>query len=186
MKGELTHFFNIRLEVLEATGMSQSEAIKVAKTEAEATETFRRWQALGRGRGLHLLRFKKQGKLEMARVSKLKGPGPGRPKGLPNHVTLELKGMIEKALSKAGGVQYLEEQAKANPGAFLTLVAKLLPRDLNISGSVGVDCQARLEAARRRLLSGIETTTSSPAPIIRLLESAEPNSQEGEEPPSVK
>ena len=73
----------------------------------------------------------------MARVSNLKGAGPGRPKGCPNRVTLELKEMIEKALMKAGGIRYLEEQAKANPGAFLTLVAKLLPRDLHVSGSVG-------------------------------------------------
>ena len=73
----------------------------------------------------------------MARVSNLRGPGPGRPKGCRNHVTLELKEMIEKALMKAGGVRYLEEQAKANPSAFLTLVAKLLPRDVNLQGKIG-------------------------------------------------
>ena len=65
----------------------------------------------------------------MARVSNLKGTGPVRPKGCRNKATLELQEMIQRALLKAGGVKYLETQARENPGAFLTLVAKLLPRD---------------------------------------------------------
>jgi hypothetical protein len=35
--------------------------------------------------------------------------------------------MILEALDKAGGAQYLHEQAAKNPGAFMTLVGKVLP-----------------------------------------------------------
>jgi hypothetical protein len=55
------------------------------------------------------------------------GPGPGRPKGVPNKATTQLKDMVLKALDKAGGIDYLVEQAKINPGPFLTLVGKVLP-----------------------------------------------------------
>ena len=35
--------------------------------------------------------------------------------------------MIVAGLDKAGGLDYLVEQAHANPGAFMTLVGKILP-----------------------------------------------------------
>lgn len=51
----------------------------------------------------------------------------GRRKGTPNKNTAEIRAMVVAALDKAGGEQYLVDQAKAHPKAFLTLVAKLLP-----------------------------------------------------------
>lgn len=54
-------------------------------------------------------------------------PGPGRPKGLPNKVTAEAKQMILEALSKAGGVDYLVAKAESHPAAFMSLVGKVLP-----------------------------------------------------------
>ncbi len=65
----------------------------------------------------------------------LPGAGPGRPKGVSNKTTRELKDMILTALDKAGGVTYLTEQAKKNPKAFLTLIGKVLP--MQISGDGG-------------------------------------------------
>lgn len=62
-------------------------------------------------------------------------PGPGRPKGIPNKNTTALKDMIMAALSGAGGVQYLTEQAKENPKAFLSLVGRVLP--LQVTGENG-------------------------------------------------
>jgi hypothetical protein len=59
----------------------------------------------------------------------------GRPKHTPNKVTGEVKSMVLQALANAGGVEYLEAQAKANPNAFLTLVGKVLP--LQVSGEGG-------------------------------------------------
>lgn len=53
--------------------------------------------------------------------------GKGRVKGTPNKITKALKDMILGALDKAGGEDYLAQQAEANPSAFLTLVGKVLP-----------------------------------------------------------
>ena len=59
----------------------------------------------------------------------------GRQKGTPNKFTSQLKDMILQALSEAGGVEYLKEQAEKSPGAFLTLVGKVLP--LQVTGEGG-------------------------------------------------
>ena len=53
--------------------------------------------------------------------------GPGRPKGSRNKITNDIRQMVQTALSNAGGVDYLTQQAHENPKAFLPLVAKLLP-----------------------------------------------------------
>ena len=67
--------------------------------------------------------------------------GKGRKKGSRNKVTAALKDMILTALHEAhddGAVAYLKKQADENPTAFLTLVGKVLPLDVNanMSGSV--------------------------------------------------
>jgi len=69
---------------------------------------------------------------------KFEKPGPGRPKGMQNKATTELKDMILGALSDVGGRAYLAQQAIDNPGPFMTLVGKCLPKDINASvkGSV--------------------------------------------------
>lgn len=66
--------------------------------------------------------------------------GKGRPKGALNKTTAAVKDMILEALSNKGGVRYLEEQADANPTAFLTLVGKVLPLDVNanVTGQIGM------------------------------------------------
>lgn len=55
----------------------------------------------------------------------------GRQKGATNKTTAELKEMILGALSEVGGQAYLVQQALDNPNAFMTLVGKVVPRDLN-------------------------------------------------------
>lgn len=57
--------------------------------------------------------------------------GGGSRKGVPNRITKELKEMILGALDDAGGQNYLAQQAKENPSAFMTLLGKTLPRDVN-------------------------------------------------------
>jgi hypothetical protein len=59
--------------------------------------------------------------------------GRGRPKGAKNKMTAALKDMILGALDEAGGQEYLVEQARKNPAAFLTLLGKVLP--LQVAGS---------------------------------------------------
>ena len=56
--------------------------------------------------------------------------GKGRPKGVSNKLTADIKEMIVGALSDAGGQAYLARQAEENPGAFMTLVGKVLPMQL--------------------------------------------------------
>jgi hypothetical protein len=58
----------------------------------------------------------------------------GRKKGAPNKVTGQLKDMILGALENAGGIGYLEKQAKESPTAFLTLVGKVLPMQVGGDG----------------------------------------------------
>lgn len=68
-----------------------------------------------------------------------KQKGRGRPKGAVNKTTAALKDMILKALDEAGGVEYLVQQSEENATAFLTLVGKVLPLQVN----------AELEAGKR-------------------------------------
>lgn len=63
-------------------------------------------------------------------------PGPGRPKGVPNKITLEIRKMIEKALVDVGGADYLARQADENPVAFMGLIGKILPKDVNLTAEV--------------------------------------------------
>ena len=58
----------------------------------------------------------------------------GRTAGVPNKLTTDLKAMILGALDDAGGQEYLAQQATQSPGAFLTLVGKVLPTTLSGPG----------------------------------------------------
>jgi hypothetical protein len=59
-----------------------------------------------------------------------KREGAGRKKGVPNKLSGTVKQMVLGALEKAGGEQYLLEQSKSNPTAFMTLVGKVLPTEI--------------------------------------------------------
>lgn len=50
-----------------------------------------------------------------------------RTKGSENIYNKEIKEMIKCALHKAGGVDYLVEQANKSPTAFMSLIGKMLP-----------------------------------------------------------
>ena len=79
--------------------------------------------------------------------------GAGRRAGTPNQVTKELKDMIMGALEAQGGQKYLELQAMINPGPFMSLIAKLLPKDVALSNKDGeplhVTSDPTIDAARR-------------------------------------
>lgn len=64
----------------------------------------------------------------------------GRQKGTPNKITALLKDDILTAASNAhpdGRVGYLTQQAQENPAAFLTLLGKVLPMQMDLSSSDG-------------------------------------------------
>lgn len=62
--------------------------------------------------------------------------GRGRVKGEQNKITRALKDMILNALEGAGGEAYLIDQAKKSPAAFMTLLGKIIPTQLEHSGSI--------------------------------------------------
>lgn len=74
---------------------------------------------------------------EPKKTTKFGKGNPGKPKGAVNKVTKELKEMILQALENKGGVSYLEQQAEANPNAFLTLIGKVLPMTVQGPGEAG-------------------------------------------------
>jgi len=61
----------------------------------------------------------------------------GRQKGTPNKLNADVKGMILEALNGVGGVRYLQRQADENPTAFMTLVGKVLPTQVNLGDHEG-------------------------------------------------
>lgn len=59
--------------------------------------------------------------------------GKGRPKGSPNKTTAIIKDAIIQAATKAGDgdmVEYLTQQARLNPGPFMSLLGKVLPMQI--------------------------------------------------------
>lgn len=85
-----------------------------------------------------------------AQGPKPRGPGRpkgtpktgGRKKGTPNKFTASVRDLVLTALAEAGGIDYLVEQAKANPPAFLSLVGKIMP--LQMTGPAGGPIQTRV------------------------------------------
>src|SRR4051794_21832593 len=62
----------------------------------------------------------------MAAPKGTRPPGGSR-KGVPNKISADVRAMILAALERAGGEDYLLEQATANPRAFLSLLGRILP-----------------------------------------------------------
>ena len=59
--------------------------------------------------------------------------GKGRPKGSPNKTTAIIKDAIIQAATNAGDgdmVEYLTQQARLNPGPFMSLLGKVLPMQI--------------------------------------------------------
>lgn len=54
----------------------------------------------------------------------------GRKAGTPNKVTGAVRDMILGALDEMGGQQWLVKQANENPVAFMTLLGKVLPTQI--------------------------------------------------------
>jgi len=53
--------------------------------------------------------------------------------------------MILGALDDAGGRAYLAQQAQDNPGPFLALIGKVLPKDINANVELGGQVITKVE-----------------------------------------
>lgn len=91
----------------------------------------------------------------------LPGPGPGRPKGVPNRVTTNLKEAILKAAAAAGGeegqaglIEYLTQQAKREPVAFMSLLGRIIP--LTLRGDPESPLQVEISNASSKLRTIVE------------------------------
>lgn len=77
--------------------------------------------------------------------------GAGRPKGVPNKTTTDMKRAILEAFERAGGADYLTMLAKDEPRTFVTLLAKVLPNE-NINANIDLsDMTQRLQEGRDRV-----------------------------------
>ena len=104
------------------------------------------------------------------------GPAPGqrfggRRAGTPNKLSRDVKEMILTALEGAGGAAYLQRQATENPGAFLTLVGKVLPLQLTGSGDGPVQVHV-VKYSGVAAVSYDATTRQAIAPVV--IEADEP------------
>lgn len=85
--------------------------------------------------------------------------GPGRPAGMPNKVTQNVKEAIERAFDTLGGASYLVHVGKTDPRTFCALLSRLLPTKLaNADGSPLLAAlteltDAQLEARTARALA---------------------------------
>ena len=71
------------------------------------------------------------------------GPGPGRPKGVRNQLT-NLRDAVLEAFDQVGGAQYLAKLAEgtsSDRAAFVGLVAKVLPTQINANVEGGIQVQ---------------------------------------------
>lgn len=102
--------------------------------------------------------------------------GPGRPKGIPNKITLSVRDAIENAFQELGGMSYLVHVGRNDPRTFCALLSKLLPTKLsNADGSPLLAAlteltDAQLEARTARALADAQRQglMASAGPVIEV------------------
>lgn len=75
-------------------------------------------------------------------------PGPGRPKGSMNKLGREAAAQVLEALEELGGKRWLVQTARRHPSVFARLLAHVLPRDINLSGSLSLSIDDLLTKMR--------------------------------------
>lgn len=62
----------------------------------------------------------------------------GRKKGVPTQVTQDIRQMIKDSLEGVGGIEYLMNQAQENPVAFMGLIGKIIPKEVeaHVTGTI--------------------------------------------------
>lgn len=77
----------------------------------------------------------------------------GRPRGAKSKPIVKIKEMVEQALSELGGVDYLVEQGRKNPAQFLTLLAKVIPHQVQTDINAQIAIVARPQLSREEWLT---------------------------------
>jgi hypothetical protein len=77
-------------------------------------------------------------------------------KGKPLKLTQDIRDMIKSALDEAGGKDYLLIQARDNPVAFMGLVGKLVPKDINAN----VKADLVMTTISRVIVDGTDNTNT--------------------------
>lgn len=86
-----------------------------------------------------------------AQKGRPKPAGSGRKPGTINKKTKELKELVFNALHAGEGAEkWLIQQKQDNPVAFMTLLGKFVPRDLNLGGQPENPVVTRIELVALR------------------------------------
>ena len=64
--------------------------------------------------------------------------GKGRPKGAVNKLTKTIREAVELSFAQVGGAKYLAQMAVEQPVAYMTLLGKVLPQQMEHSGSINL------------------------------------------------
>ena len=72
----------------------------------------------------------------------------GRAKGSGNKDTKDLRAMILEALKRLGDDKWIEEQAKADPKTFISLLAKVLPMQVTGEGGGPIEGKWTIEVVK--------------------------------------
>ena len=67
--------------------------------------------------------------------------GKGRKKGSVNKITKTIKEAIEVSFIQVGGAKYLAQMAIEQPVAYMTLLGKIIPQQVEMSGKDGAAIQ---------------------------------------------
>ncbi len=72
-------------------------------------------------------------------------PGAGRPKGSLDKGHAAIREMVVSALDNLGGVEYLQGVAATHPAAFLSLLGKILPTQVEGPDGGPIETVTRIE-----------------------------------------
>jgi hypothetical protein len=67
--------------------------------------------------------------------------GKGRPKGAVNKLTKTIREAVEISFAQVGGADYLAQMAVEQPVAYMTLLGKIIPQQVEMSGKDGAAIQ---------------------------------------------
>ena len=75
----------------------------------------------------------------MANKGSFGSPGRkgGRPQGIPNKLTADVKAAILEAFENAGGASYLLTVAQSSPQVFCALLGKVMPTQVSMTDADG-------------------------------------------------